>query len=147
MVHLKKRKVSARNFKSKDERDILDAIEKKKGLPISAKQKKKVAREGEASETPDHLSAIPLQRVEMRNVKMFEEVGTDVKGPYHGATIITFVEKATGKKFKKLLEGKETLADSIDEFLKMIGDKGYRLHTLRSDKEAVYNTPGLAKIL
>ena len=40
MSHLKKRKVSARNFKSKDERDILDAIEKKKGLPISAKQKK-----------------------------------------------------------------------------------------------------------
>ena len=67
--------------------------------------------------------------------------------PTSRVIIITFVEKATGKKFKKLLEGKETLADSIDEFLKMIGDKGYRLNTLRSDKEAVYNTPGSLRSL
>jgi hypothetical protein len=145
MGHLKKRKVSARQFQSNEERDILESCDKRalKG----AKKGRTIATDGEASETPEVLSAIPLQGVERRNLKIFEEVGTDIKGPYHGATIVTFVDKATGKKFMVLVKSKEALAPAFEEFLSMIKKHGYTVNTFRSDSEAVYKTKEVEAVL
>jgi hypothetical protein len=84
--------------------------------------------------------------IEERNEVIGHEVGTDIFGPYVGATIVSFVDKASGKGFsKKLQAGKKGLAVAVEEMIDIFKLHKHPIKTLVSDSENAYRSENLVK--